>query len=187
MIAEFAQIVGLLSSFASGRQSDQALNILEFLEWLTVHNHSELRAKIEQNQTTAISIKALLNEGLNEVHGKLDYISSQLVLLSGRTRGIENLAMAYSSVSLSDQAIEILKLMHESKTQFFLLSNATSERDKRLVLAPGPNYVCKETQFLKDDLDLMVNLGLLRLGYNKSGESMYYFTRPAAKLVESLV
>jgi hypothetical protein len=186
MIAEFAQIVGLLSSFASGRQSDQALNIAEFLEWLTAHNHAELRAKIEQNQTTTISIKALLNSGLSELHGKLDYISSQLVLLSGRTSGIEGLASAYSNDSLSDQALEILKLMHKNQTQFFLLSNAIGERNKRLILAPGPNYECKETHFLKDDLDLMVNLGLLRLGYNKSGEPLYYFTRPAAKLVESL-
>jgi hypothetical protein len=62
MIAEFATIVGLLSSFSSGRQSDKLLNIAEFLQWLTEHNHSEVRELIEQNQTISISIKALLTK-----------------------------------------------------------------------------------------------------------------------------
>ena len=43
MIAEFAQIVGLLSAYSSGRQSAEILSITEFLQWLTDHNHAEIR------------------------------------------------------------------------------------------------------------------------------------------------
>ena len=47
MIAEFAQIVGLLSAFSSGRQADEIINITKFLQWLTEHNHAEIRKMIE--------------------------------------------------------------------------------------------------------------------------------------------
>lgn len=43
MIAEFAQIVGLLSAFSSGRQGDEILDIAEFLKWLAEHNHEEIK------------------------------------------------------------------------------------------------------------------------------------------------
>ena len=46
MIAEYAQIVGLLSAFSSGRKLEETANIVEFLEWLTEHNHVDIRKLI---------------------------------------------------------------------------------------------------------------------------------------------
>ena len=185
MIAEFATIVGLLSSFSSGRQSDKLLNIAEFLQWLTEHNHSEVRELIEQNQTTSISIKALLNNGVDDISKKLNGISEQIAVLASRSEGIEQLATVFAKELISEQAIEILTLMEENQAEFFLLSQEMSSA-QRLVLSPGPNYLCKESRFFKDDLRLMLNLGLLVQEYNNSGNPMYYFTRAASKLVASL-
>lgn len=186
MIAEFATIVGLLSSFSSGRQSDKLLDIAEFLQWLTEHNHSEVRELIEQNQATSISIKALLNNGVDDITKKLIGISEQIAVLASRSEGIEQLAAAFAKESISDQAIELLKLMEENQTEFFLLSQEIGGGAQRLVLAPGPNYLCKESRFFKDDLKLMLSLGLLVQDYNSNGNPMYYFTRAASKLVASL-
>lgn len=185
MIAEFATIVGLLSSFSSGRQSDKLLNIAEFLQWLTEHNHSEVRELIEQNQTTSISIKALLNNSVDEITKKLSGISEQIAVLASRSEGIDQLAAAFAKESISEQAIEILTLMEENQTEFFLLSQGFSSA-QRLVLSPGPNYVCKESRFFKDDLKLMLSLGLLVQDHNSKGDPMYCFTRAASKLVASL-
>jgi len=186
MIAEFAQIVGLLSAYASGKQSSEILDVAKFLQWLTEHNHEEIRNIVEQNQTTAISIKALLNNGVDEINQKLDGISNQIAILASRSEGIEELALAFAKESISSQAIEILILMDKNETEFFLLSREMGVKDQALILAPGPNYTCKESRFLQDDLELLQNLGLLHQDYNSNGNPMYYFTRAASKLVGSM-
>jgi len=186
MIAEFAQIVGLLAAFTAGRQSDELANTTEFLKYLTEHGHEHLRQSIEQNQNTTISIKALLNYRLDDVNEKLNSISDRLAILLSRSEGIEDLAVSYATSALSNQAIEILTTMEENETEWFLLSKEIGNKDQRLVLAPGPNYNCKETRFFRDDLALMVSLNLLVQDYNSKGEPMYYFTRAASQLVNSI-
>lgn len=186
MIAEFATIVGLLSTFSSGRQSDRLLTIAEFLQWLTEHNHLEVRELIERNQSTSISIGTLLKSGVEDISKMLNGISEQIAVLSTRSVGVEQLALAFAKESISSQAIEILTVMEENKTEFFLISQEMASGAQRLVLAPGPNYLCKESRFFKDDLTLMLSLGLLIQDFNSSGKPMYYITRAASKLVASL-
>ena len=186
MIAEFAQVVGLLSAFTSGRSSSEILDVVEFLEWLSKHNHQDLREKIEGNHTTTISIKAMLNRGLEDLHEKLDRISAQVAILASKSEGVEDLALAYSSVTLSDQAVEILSLMESSGAEFFLLSKALGQSAQDLIISAGPNYTCPETRFFQDDLRLMVSLGLLRQDYNSRGDPIFYYTRAASNLVRGL-
>ena len=186
MIAEFATIVGLLSAFSSGRQASEQAAVSDFLAWLSEHNHEEIRTAIESNHATTVSIKALLNKGLDDVHKKLDDISNRIAILAGRSNGLEELALAYAKESISEQSLELLTLMEENQTEFFLLSGALGYNEQRLILSPGPNYVCKETRFFRDDLALMVSLGLLVQGYNSKGNPIYYYTRAASKLVSSM-
>jgi hypothetical protein len=186
MIAEFAQIIGLLSAFLSGRQVNEILDITKFMKWLAEHNHEEIKNAIEQNQVITTCIKGLLNNGVDNISKKLDGISEQIAILASRSEGIEELALAYAKESISPQAIEILTLMNESETVFFLLSQEMGVKDQTLVFAPGPNYTCEESRFLKDDLELLQNLGLLHQDYNSNGNPMYYFTRAASKLVGSM-
>lgn len=186
MVAEFATIVGLLSAFSSGRTGNKQIELSEFLVWLAEHNHEDIKQSIEANQATTVGIKAILNRGLVDVHEKLDAISERLAILASRSDGVEALALAYVQESISDQAIEILKLMEENNSEYFLLSNAISAKQQRLVLSPGPNYLCNETRFFQDDLQLMVGLGLLVVRHNSRGDPVYYYTRAASKLVRSI-
>lgn len=185
MVAEFATIVGLLSAFSSGRTGSKQIELSEFLVWLAEHNHEDIKQAIEANQATTVSIKDILNRGLVDVHEKLDAISERLAILASRSDGVEALALAYVQESISDQAIEILKLMEENNSEYFLLSNAISAK-QRIVLSPGPNYLCNETRFFQDDLQLMVGLGLLVVRHNSRGDPVYYYTRAASKLVRSI-
>lgn len=186
MVAEFATIVGLLSAFSSGRSGQEQLELSEFLAWLSEHNHEEIKRSIESNQATTISIKALLHKGLVDVHEKLDGISQRLAILSSRSTGVQDLAASFARESISDQAIEILTLMEENHCEFFLVSNELGAKEKRLVLSSGPNYLCKETRFFQDDLELMLGLGLLVQRYNSKGDPVFYYTRAASHLVNSL-
>jgi len=186
MVAEFAMIVGLLSAFSSGRKGGENADLTEFLAWLTEHNHDEIRSSIERNQATTISIKALLNKGLDDVHKKLDDISNRIAILASRSEGVEGLAIAYANASLSVQTLELLTLMEENETEFFLLSKELGNKEQRLMLCPGPNYICKETRFFHDDLSLMIALKLLIQDYDSKGDPMYYYTRAASKLTASI-
>jgi len=182
MIAEFAQIVGLLAAFSSERHTAAGADVMEFLVWLSEHNHSDLRRLIEGNQATTISIKAMLYRGIEDIGEKLDAISNQLAVLATRSHGVEGLAAGFARVLVSDQAWKILTLMEESGTEFFLVSNELGGAI-RLVLSSGPNYVAEESRFLHDDLELMVTLGLLKLDHNSRGDPLYRYTRAASKLV----
>lgn len=186
MIAEFATIVGLLSAFSSGRKASEQAAVSDFLAWLSEHNHEEIRTSIESNHATTVSIKALLNKGLDDVHKKLDDISNRIAILASRSNGVEELALAYAKESISGQALELLALMEEHHAEFFLLSNELGSHDQRLILSPGPNYICKESRFFRDDLALMVGLGLLVQNYNSKGNPIYFYTRAASKLVGSM-
>lgn len=74
MINEFAQIVGLLSAFSSGREAREALELAEFQNWLSQHNHQDIIRLIESDSNTAIFVKAYLNKEIPEIQGKLDKI-----------------------------------------------------------------------------------------------------------------
>lgn len=186
MVAEFATIVGLLSAFSSERTGHQQLELSEFLAWLEEHNHEDIKKSIESNQATTVSIKALLNKGLVDVHEKLDDISERLAVLSSRSSGFQDLAAIFARESISDQAMEILTLMEDNHSESFLLSNELGAKQKRLMLSPGPDYLCKETRFFQDDLELMLGLGLLVQRYNSKGDPVFYYTRAASRLVSSL-
>ena len=78
MLAElasgYASIVGLLSAFSANRDGKNAKDFQSFIEWLIQHNHEELVLEIQQNQSTAIFIKAFLNKEIPEIQLKLDSI-----------------------------------------------------------------------------------------------------------------
>lgn len=186
MIGEFATIIGLLSAFSSGRTGDKQIEMNEFMTWLSEHNHEDIKNLIEVNQTTTVSIKAILKRGLIDVHRKLDDVSDRIAILASRSDGIQGLAASYASAALSEQALEILVLMENEESEYFLLSNELSAKEQRLVLCPGPNYLCRESRFIQDDLLLMIDLGLLVQRYNGRGDTMYYYTRAASKLVKSI-
>ena len=185
MIAEFAQIVGLLAAFNSGRESKKAAELSEFLLWLTEHGHDDIKNAIEANHATTISMKAFMNLGFQEVNEKLDYISGQTAVLSSQLAGADELARSYITSELSDQSMQLLSLMDEHEAEYFLESREIGPGPLRLVLSKGPNFVCPETRFFKDDVEMLIGLGLLRLDYNSQGNPLYYGTRAASNLVKA--
>lgn len=182
MIAEFAQIVGLLAAFASGRDAKKSITVPEFLTWLTEHGHEDIKRSIESNHATTISVKAFMNQGFSEVNEKLDYISAQTAMLSSRLDGAAELASVYFQEGLSQQVMDILTRMEKHHAEYFIISRTLGGMS--LVLSHGPNYQCSEQRFFQDDLDTMLALGLLRLDYNSSGNPVYYSTRAASRLIQ---
>lgn len=186
MIAEFVQIVGLLSAFSSGRQTNEILHMQEFMNWLNEHNHEELRKSIEQSQVTAIGIKTLLSGSVEQIQKKLDYLSEQVSVLASHSEGIKDLAVPFARETLSPQAIEILRTMEAGQAELFLVAKVMGPEPHTLVFSTGENLQCSESHFLEADLALLVSLGLLIQKANSKGDPMYYFTRPASAFVKEL-
>jgi len=178
----FATIVGLLSAFSSGRQSQSTAELTEFIAWLIDHNHKELAKTVEQNFSTSASIKALLNQQSSELNKKLDTLSETMALVASRVPDLNDLVTSIlPSTELSEQAHSIILQMHKNKTEYFLVSKAMN-RGPQLIPSNGDAITYDEEQFLHDDLETLVELSLLRLDYNSQGSEMYYFTRVGAKL-----
>ncbi len=186
MVGEFATIVGLMSAFQSGRKIDESVGSEEFMDWLSQHNHQDIRALIEQNQKTTVGVKAILNLGMENINTKLNTISEQLVSMSSRTEGLGDLADAFPISRLSDQALDIVKAMEHQKAENFIISRTLGPGPVRLVFSHGPNYMCEENRFLEDDLELLGKLELIRISYNPSGNEVYNATRESSLLVKSL-
>lgn len=72
--------------------------------------------------------------------------------------------------------------MEEHESEYLLVSKSHNAPTS-LILAPGPNYVASDARFLQDDLELLVDLGLLRLDYNSSGNPLFRYTRAASTLL----
>ena len=186
MVTEFATIVGLLSAFTSGRTGSQQLNYSEFIAWLTEHNHEEVIEMIEANQSTITGIQTVLDKGLTDIRETLVDISKRLALLATRSEGVRALAIASADELISEQSIEILTLMDHHQTEFFVVSKGCDNQRTALIMSQGDNYVCTESQFIEDDLDMMIKLGLLVVRHNSSGEKLYHYTRAASKLISSI-
>lgn len=186
MYLELAQIVGLLASFTASRESGDLVNNVEFLTYLTKHGHDGLRESIEQNCNVTISIKALLNDGLDNISEQLNGISDQIASLLSHSEGMKDLAVSYPTTVLPNQVIEILTLMENDNIEYFTISPVIGTKRIDLILNSESNYTCKEKRFFIDDLDLMKNLNLLVEDYNSNGDIKYCFTRAASQLVNSI-
>lgn len=181
MVAEFAQVVGLLSAFSSSRASKQHMELSEFTQWLLEHGLNELAEKIQQNQETQVSIKALLGRGLDDVSEKLSVVSDQLAALAIPVFG--ELASGFGELVVSDQAAEILRRMEDQGATSFQEAMEISLSKPVLYYSDGPEYTCAEPRFFQDDLETMVTLGLLRKGTGGRGDPVYHCTRVGAGFV----
>lgn len=70
----YASIVGLLSAFSASRNGQETKDFQLFIEWLIEHNHEQLALEVHKSQSTAVFIKAFLNNEVPEIQLKLDSI-----------------------------------------------------------------------------------------------------------------
>lgn len=177
----FATIVGLLSAFVSSRQNTHQAELNDFTAWLNEHHHEQLTKLIETNSATSVSIKALLNQQIPQIKDQLNGISSILSALASRIDGFAELALSTGNLpEISAQGYSLLEQMCKNEVTYFLIVETFEGTD--LVPNNGSLQI-QEPMFLKDDLATLLQLSLLRLDHNRSGEEIYYITRLAHKVI----
>lgn len=181
----FAQIVGLLSNYSSENSGGKAANFEDFMTWLTEKNHGEVVTLLESNQQTAISIKALLNEGMDGLNIQLAAINETLFQISSGFAGFKDVAKALNpDAPLSEQAISIIEQFVSSGARRILVIK-TYESESLVIVEGGHGEITfTDRQFVFDDLNTLEKLGFLTRS-DKNNAKGYEITRAAAAFVKN--
>jgi hypothetical protein len=185
--AAFATVVGLLADFTNQRQHKTDSDYADFVAWLAENRHSELVELLRLNASTATSIKALLNQDRTVLLEKIEHLDRTLASIASTVEGFMPLAASVRPGSeFSRQAIRILREFHVSGAGK-ALDVSTFEGRSLLLFEGGDGAILfDEPRFIDDDLNVLVESGLLRLDYNSKGERLYVFTRFAADYLRGI-
>jgi len=186
LLAEsFATIVGLLNQYRSEKGSQSQLEYNDFMEWLAKANHTETKGLLELNTNATIYIKSLLNQDHKIFKEKLDKIDKAITAFASTIDGFDALAQSINpDAALSPQAISILQQFQESGATK-VLELKMMGGTQYMFLETSGSLDIEEPRFVEDDLQILLELGLLRHDYNGKGENLYIFTRAASNLVAS--
>lgn len=185
--AAFATIVGLVGQFRGERSAAQQPNLEEFKEWLEKEQRNDINTLIDQQAKMTEGIKIILAEERDMFLDKLETINNALISYSSHINGFSQIAESINpSLTLSNQAISILKQFETSQASKALEHNNLSEMHLILIDGNGGAMEIEEQRFVEDDLNKLVEIGLLIHGYNSSGKNLYTYTRKASALVNNL-
>lgn len=184
----FATIVSLISDFRNEHNKVAIDDHQKFLEWLSDNRHDEIKIILEQNQETIISIKAILNQDYEIVFQKLHSIDSKLASLLSEDVLFSKLVEAISpEQALSKQALAVLIQFDNSQASEMLEVAKYSDGTLYMFidgLQGQLNYT--EPRFIQDDLEKLIELGLLRQRRNSEGKKVFQFTRRASDFVKTV-
>jgi hypothetical protein len=115
---------------------------------------------------------------------RLDRLDRVLTSLASLDRGLAEIAAGITpDAKISSQAIWLLEQCQErgSSTVF----EFPSGQGLLLFDGVGGQLDYNEPQFIEDDLQSLLDLGLFRLSYNSSGNRVFNFTRATSALAKA--
>ncbi|OSI18837.1 hypothetical protein BWD09_00850 [Neisseria dentiae] len=180
----FANIISLIGMFKAERHQASENEYEEFLEWLETNRHTEILEAISSNKNLVSGLGELLNQNHQELLNKILQLDSLLLHLASHINGFSQLANAFPrNNSISNQAMSILRQLHESGGSFFLEIKTMGGHHFQIMDRQGNGRIkLEEPRFIEDDLRQLCSLGLLHKDYNGKGARLFYITRSAAEL-----
>ena len=179
----FATIVSLLRMFKQERGDREKLTHQQFMEWIEYHRHEELKSLFANSAALRSEIDALLRSDHAEMAQKLDRIQEGVVELLGRVDLFRGLAMIVApNAGVSEQSMFILREFVASGDDKFYCIGCPHGRFV-LQLGRRGRIEIAEPRFVRDDLDQLVGLQLLTMGYSSNGDPVYRITRAAVNFI----
>ncbi|MBQ4814279.1 hypothetical protein J8M20_23125 [Pseudoalteromonas luteoviolacea] len=186
VVGSLATILGLVCNFKSERRVRTDDEYSVFMEWLDAKRHMSVIDDINSNHQLSLSIKSLMKREHEEVMLQLQSINESLSLLSSKVFGLKDIARSIEpNIVLSEQVVSIMKQFYASEGSFFVEAKSASGT-AYIMDGKGGSLIITEPRFVDDDLEQLINLGLLRLDYNKSGDRLFRLTRALQKYVAQL-
>lgn len=187
LASSFASIVGLIGMFKQERKEGDASNKDDFLQWLESHNFEEYAKTISSSSEALAEIEKVLSENHEVIISKLHKIDEVLSTLAKNMDLLGGLAESmYHSASISDQAIEVLRQLVNSPSSSFMKHKGGPSTDALILMQGGGQINFEEPRFIDDDLNTLINFGLLRLSYGSKGSEIYNITRDATKFISNI-
>ena len=180
----FATIVGLLSSFKAERSGTK---LDDFIEWLKEKHHEGIALSITQNQALSSQLQSVLALNHKELVQRLDSLDQVLSSVASHIEAFSSLATAIRPSSvLSAQAISVIKQFVASGAKEFWQTQYLSDLGPKFMLVGASgNLDVTDPRFIEDDLNTLVELGILRLKHGSKGTKQFVITRQAVVLAES--
>lgn len=187
LATSFATIVSLLGSYKAEGRSIDGDEFQDFMQWLAKKNHAEIKSFLEINTQATNGIKALLSHDQELLFQKLGAIDEVLSLLASRFDGFSEVSKAlHPNSEISEQAVSILRQLVGSEGSKFLKSAAIDRGPIFLIIGGKSGQIeYTEPQFIEDDLDTLLRIGLLNQDYSSKGEPLYVVTRAAVKFLSA--
>ena len=185
----YATVVSLIGQFRNERRESTNDDLQGFLDFLSNQGHEEIRQLLEANQVSTVGIKALLSQSTEQILEKLEYLDQGMASLS---TGIANLrdvaAVIHPNSQLSEQAIGLLRQLEESGAAGFFIGTPTGAGQPVLHVISGAVRQLQgiKSQYLRDDLAILVELQLLREEKNPEGRPRYWMTKSASNIIAQI-
>lgn len=189
----FAQLVGLLADYVSSKGSRDTLDVQDLAKWAATHGHAEVMQAIERNQTTAISLKAALAEGRDELLAKLSTLDEKLSAVAAGLGPLDAIAKTLRpGLVLSEKAREMLCKFERTGAISAMEHRNTSRgdgADQEWVFLSKRVEVDLEMdrRFYDDDVQSLLRLELLTLSFTPKGVRVFKLTRRGSSLAQQLL
>ncbi len=184
-----ATLVGLLCNWKQERGAVAQDRFQDFITWLTQHHFNALRDKIEGSAELQREMGQLLREDSQILSGKLDLVCEGISSLSQRIESLSGVANALESKgdSLSEQAIEILKLFSESGANRMVTFDPHPGMENILLLPNRVSYSLSDVRFMEYDLCVLCRFDFIRqVDSTTQGNPIYGLTRNGAAFAAQL-
>lgn len=184
-LTSFVTIVGLLATFQSGR--DGKADLESFKQWLSENNHSNMITIINSNESLQQNLTTFMNQNHDQVMMQLSTLNESMISLASQMSGLRGIASSFQSNSeLSKQAIDVLtQFVKSGSSKMHYMKNNSGEGGDFYVLEGAPAIEYSDHRLMKDDINSLVNVGLLTLTRGSKGGFIYEITRKAVDLIEA--
>lgn len=185
----FATIVSLIATFKSGREAKEGKKDLEsFKQWLSENNHSNMIAIIDSNESLQQDLTFFMNQNHEQVMAQLSTLNNLMISLASHMQGLGSIAARFESNNgLSDQAIDVLRqFVNSGSTNMHYRKNNGLEGNDYYILEGAPDIEYSEPRFIGDDINSLVNSGLITLSRGSKGGYIYKITRQAIRFIDAI-
>jgi len=180
----FATIVGLLANFKAERSGS---DLSDFMLWLREQHQEQIAQAISQNKALSAELSALLATKHDELVARISAMNDQISRVASQIDGFSGLVKLFRPApALSHQAVSVLKQIVESGAKFVMEHKLSTGKPTEFIFIDGAvgEVQYDEPQFINEDFEALVAMGLLRLEFASKGSRKFISTRTGVEYVK---
>lgn len=181
----FATIVSLMATFQSGREGKKDLE--SFKQWLGENNYSNMIAIIDSNESLQQHLTSFMNQNHEQVMMQLSTLNESMISLASQMKGLGGIASSFhSNDRLSKQAVDVLRqFVRSGSSKMHYMKNTSGRGNDFYILEGAPDIEYSDHRLMKDDINSLVDAGLITLTRGSKGGIIYEITRKAVDFIET--